>query len=544
MPHLRIFAFLLVVFPLSCVKQKAPLVITIPDDIAMCGTIQFTGGCSPQIDTLITLGITLIHHMTFERAEEIFQQVIDYDETCFWGPWGKAMTYIHPLWPDSPPAERMKKGKELSDLAMKLASNEKEKNYGGAIVAYYSNGDKSEAYRLEQFVEAWAKAHEANTLDLEAKAFYALNLLATADATDTTYVRQLKAGALAEEILQAIPDHPAGFHYVIHAYDHPALGYKALEVARGYSDIAPEIPHALHMPTHIFTRMGLWEESVDWNRRSADAAIKILFEGEVSMHYFHAMDYLMYAYLQLGRDREAHALIGELRAVPGPYQSHPAVAYPLADIEVRYAIERRDWNSLSAIESRVPSHYPWDQYPHYEALTHFAKGLGAARAGNLAEAEAALDRLLALQANMGDVKDKEYWSNQKDIEITGVKAWIAFNKGDNPRALELMKKAADMESATYLHGVTAGYLMPANELLADLMLELEMYPEALAQYEQALIPTPNKLNVLYGAGLAALKSGDEEKAHEYFTKVVENTTESSDRPIRKSALQYLEQYAI
>jgi tetratricopeptide (TPR) repeat protein len=328
---------------------------------------------------------------------------------------------------------------------------------------------------------------------------------------------------------------------VIHAYDHPALGYKALEVARGYSDIAPEIPHALHMPTHIFTRMGLWEESIDWNRRSADAAIKILFEGEVSMHYFHAMDYLMYAYLQLGRDQEALAVISELKAVPGPYQSSPAVAYPLAASEVRYAIERRDWNSLSIIESRVPSHYPWDQYPHYEALTHFGKGLGAARAGNLVEAEAALDRLLALQANMGDVKDKEYWSNQKDIEITGVKAWIAFKKGDHQRALELMKKAADMESATYLHGVTAGYLMPANELLADLMLELDMYPEALAQYEFALQTTANKLNALYGAGVAAEKVGDQDKAHEYFTKVVENTV-GSDRPIRKWALEYLKKY--
>ncbi len=542
MPLLRIFAVLLIAFPLSCVKQKAPLVIFIPDDIAMCGTIQFTGGCGPQIDTLITLGITLVHHMTFERAEEIFQQVIDYDETCFWGPWGKAMTYIHPLWPDFPPAERMKKGKELSELAIQLANNEKEKNYGSAIMAYYSNGDKSEAYRLEQFVEAWAKAHESNTLDLEAKAFYALNLLATADDTDTTYVRQLKAGALAEEILQAIPDHPAGFHYVIHAYDHPALGYKALEVARGYSDIAPEIPHALHMPTHIFTRMGLWEESVDWNRRSADAAIKILFEGEVSMHYFHAMDYLMYAYLQLGRDQEALAVISELKAVPGPYQSQPAVAYPLAASEVRYAIERRDWNSLSAIRSRVPTHYPWDQYPHYEALTHFAKGLGAARAGNLVEAEAALDKLLMLQSKMQDIKDKEYWSNQKDIEIASVRAWITYKKGDHKQALELMQRAADMEPAT--HGVTAGYLIPANELLADLMLELEMYLEALAQYELALKITSNKLNTLYGAGLAALKSGDQEKAHEYFTKVVENTEESSDRPIRKSALEYLELYAI
>jgi tetratricopeptide (TPR) repeat protein len=437
----------------------------------------------------------------------------------------------------------MKKGKELSKLSMQLASTEREKNYAGAILAYYSNADESEAYRLEQFVNAWAWANESNTLDLEAKAFYSLNLIATADKADTTYARYLKAGALAEEILQAIPDHPAGFHYVIHAYDIPALGYKALEVARGYSDIAPQIPHALHMPTHIFTRMGLWEESIDWNRRSADVAIKIRFEGEVSLHYFHAMDYLIYANLQLGRDEEAQAILDELNAVPEPYQSHPATAYPLAASEVRFAIERKDWGSLADIDSRVPSHYPWDQNPHYEALTHFGKGLGAARAGNIVEAEATLEKLLTLQSNMGDIKDKEYWSNQKDIEITSVEAWVAHVKGDDNMALELMKKAADMETATYLHGVTAGYLIPANELLADLMMELNMNQEALDQYEKALISTPNKLNALYGAGLAAQKSGNEEKAHEYFTKVVENTAESSDRPIRKSALEYLEKYA-
>jgi len=421
---------------------------------------------------------------------------------------------------------------------MKLAKTDKERNYGSAIVAYYSHGDKSEAYRLGQFAEAWDRAHQANTLDLEAKAFYALNLLATDDGTDTTYATRLKAGALAEEVLQAIPDHPAGFHYVIHAYDIPPLGYKALEVARGYSDIAPQIPHALHMPTHIFTRMGLWEESIDWNRRSADVAIKIRFEGEVSMHYFHAMDYLIYANLQLGRDQEVKAILEELNRVPGPYQSHPATAYPLAASEVRYAIERKDWRSLMDINSRIPSHYPWDQNPHYEALTHFAKGLGAARAGNIEAAEAALDQLMVLQSNMGDIKDKHYWSNQKDIEITSVKAWIAHAKDNDKLALELMKKAADMETATYLHGVTAGYLMPANELLADLMFELDMYAEALTQYEQAMIPTPNKLNALYGAGVAAYKAGNQHKATEYFTKVVQNT-EGSERAIRKSALEYL-----
>jgi len=297
MPFFRILPLILLLFPLSCGNQKAPLVISIPDDIAMCGTIQFTDGCDPHIDTLITLGITLIHHMTFARAEEIFQQVIDYDETCFWGHWGKAMTYIHPVWPDVPSPERMKKGEVLSQLAMQLASTEKEKNYANAIEVYFSNSDKSEAYRLEQLVNAWAKANESNTLDLEAKAFYSLNLIATADDADTTYARQLKAGALAEEILQIIPDHPAGFHYVIHAYDHPALGHKALEVARGYSDIAPKIPHALHMPTHIFTRMGLWEESIDWNRRSAEVAIKIRFEGEVSLHYLNLISCIIRGYV-------------------------------------------------------------------------------------------------------------------------------------------------------------------------------------------------------------------------------------------------------
>ena len=288
-------------------------------DIPVCGTVQFTDGCSEELDPLISYGLALVHHMTYEEAESVFTEVAEADESCFWGPWGKALSYIHPLWNDPPSEARLKAGWDLSQKAMKLAGTEKEMAYGRALVAYYENGSqKSDKERLKGFHDGWTRAFQANTDDLEAKAFYALSLIAVSDPTDKTFANQIKAGKLAEEVLLEIEDHPGAFHYIIHAYDYPALSDKAVRVANSYGKIAPEIPHALHMPSHIFTRLGMWKESIDWNTRSAAAALKHPVGSATSMHYFHAMDYMMYSHLQRGEFSKAQAVLEEMQKLSGP----------------------------------------------------------------------------------------------------------------------------------------------------------------------------------------------------------------------------------
>ncbi|HEY6627103.1 MAG TPA: hypothetical protein VIZ21_09120, partial [Ignavibacteriaceae bacterium] len=297
---LVVLIFISFLISLSCTDQKVPetqKTYLTPD--ILCGTVQFSDGCSPKLDTLIAFGIALTHHMTYDDAEYTFNKVIEMDPDCFWGYWGKAMTYIHPLWPDIPDDKTLNAGFALSQNALKLAETEKEKLYGAAVASFYEDGlNKSEPERLEAFRVGWKTAADEMPEDIEAKMFSVLSMLATVSPTDKSYKIQIEAGALAESVLKIIPDHPAGFHYAIHAYDYPPLAPNAIRVAREYYKLAPEVPHALHMPTHIFTRLGYWQESIDLNLRSAEAAWKMPVDGQLSNHYFHALDYTVYAYLQ------------------------------------------------------------------------------------------------------------------------------------------------------------------------------------------------------------------------------------------------------
>ncbi len=512
----------------SCLKTHSPPLLIIPEDIALCGTVKLPSGCDPQVDTLISVGLALIHHMTFERAEEIFQKVSEHYPQCFWGPWGVAMSYIHPLWPDVPSQQRLEQGYALARSALSLASTDQQQQYGNALMSYYSHLDGDEKNRLKNYHEGWGSVYQSYPEDPEAKAFYALTMLANARPDDTTFATQLQAGALSEEILEEIPDHPAGFHYAIHAYDHPELGNKALEVARKYSDIAPEIPHALHMPTHIFTRLGLWEESINWNQRSADAAIKIRFDGKVSNHYFHAVDYLVYAQLQMAQDQQAWAAIKATRAVPEPYQIDAAIAYSLAAIDARYTVELKDWSAAANLKVRDPEHFPWDSYPQFEALTHFAKGLGAAREGLMEQAQASWNKLHELRQAIEQVKQSQYWAHQVEIQQLGVQSWMHLP--ENPKlALELMHEAANLEASVRLHGVSPGYIIPAQELLADMYLELGQPQKALEYYQNTLANAPNKLNALYGAGVSAELIGDLENSQHYYSRVVELANPQASR---------------
>jgi hypothetical protein len=375
----------------------------------MCGTVQFSDGCSPKLDTLIGFGIALIHHMTYDDAEYTFNKVIESDKDCFWGYWGKAMTYIHPLWPDIPDEKTLNDGFALCQNALKLAETDKEKLYGAAVASFYEDGiNKTEPERLEAFRIGWQTAANEMPDDIEARMFSVLSMLAMVSPKDKSYKIQIEAGALAESVLKIIPDHPAGFHYAIHAYDYPPLAPNAIRVAREYYKLAPEVPHALHMPTHIFTRLGYWQESIDLNLRSAGAAWKMPVNGQLSNHYFHALDYTVYAYLQKSQYEMAKGISDILDTLHVPFQSLPQIAYSLAAIPGRIALEYQNWTAAANL-SLSHLDFPWNKFPQYEALLYYAKGIGAGRSKNIEIARQSLQKLEDLQKTFTDVESNNYW---------------------------------------------------------------------------------------------------------------------------------------
>ena len=505
----------------------------------MCGTVQFTDGCGESTDSLIRFGLALLHHMTYEDASKVFQRVIDQDKDCFWGHWGKAMTYIHPLWPDAPTTEKMKDGIILSQRAMKLAQKENEKWYGAALTAYYDNGlMTNEKERLQAFHNAWKQAHEQLPEDLEAQLFYALSCLATVPASDKSYETQLKAGALAEQALETIPDHPGGFHYAIHAYDFPPLANKAIRVASNYSKIAPEIPHALHMPTHIFTRLGYWKESVELNKRSAESAWKHPAGDNISLHYLHAIDYMVHAHLQMAEEEFAQGYYDLIEQTPGPFQVHAGSAYAMAAIPARLVIEKKMWKDAAEIDVLHRDDFPWEKFPQFEALVHFAKGIGAGRTNNAAVAQAAVEKLTELQTTLGNKPATSYWYNQIAIQKRAVEAWLQYAKGERDAALAIMEEAADMESKSEKSPITPGEVIQVREMLGDLLLEMEQPDKALQAYQAALENSPNRFYTLYGAGKAAEMANENELAKAYFAKLLElNGTAATQR----AALTYAKQ---
>lgn len=524
--------FILFFLLISCADNKTPeseRAYLTPD--LLCGTVQFSDGCSPKLDTLISFGIALLHHMTYEDAEYTFNQVIELDKDCFWGHWGKAMTFIHPLWPDVPDSVTLEKGYLLSQNALSLAKTEKEKLYGSAVAAYFEAGhNKTESERLSAFKNGWKLASNVLTEDIEARMFSVLTILATVSPMDKSYDIQREAGAIAEKTLDIIPDHPAGFHYAIHAYDVPPLANNALRVARNYYKIAPEIPHALHMPSHIFTRLGYWQESIDMNFRSAEAAWKLPAGDQISGHYFHALDYLAYAYLQISETEKAMKIAELLDTLTGTFQPNGATAYSLAAVKGRVFLETQQWSEAANISLNNHTNFPWEKFPQYEALVYYAKGIGAGRSGNAEDAEKCYQKLEELQSSFKDNQAYKYWITLIEIQKTAVKGWQLYAQGEMEKSEEMLKIAADLEDATEKNPVTPGHLLPVREMLGDLLLELNRPKDALSAYESSMINNPNRFNSLYGAGKSAEIIGDTEKAKFYFTELLKlNESSKSNR---------------
>ncbi len=500
--------------------------------------------CSPEVATHLRRGTALLHHMTFTQAESEFRAALERDEGCALAYWGVAMSYLHPLWPDVTSDDEFEEGLELLAEARNQGPlSGREEVFISALESYYRDGKgRPEAERLRSYHEGWERALSEFPDDPEVRLFWALSLTAVAgnETSAPRVAMQIEAGQMAEEVLREIPDHPGAQHYIIHAYDLPALAEGALSAAQTYGELAPGNHHALHMTSHIFTRLGLWPESIEYNRRSEQIALNNPIDGMINVAYLHAADYRVYALLQRLEDDGARQVWNEMASLEGPIEDHPAAPYAFAAVPARIALERKNWSDASRLPSRWPSIIPWDRSPQFEAITEFARGLGAARTGDVEAAETAAAKLAALRAPAAAVPGAYNWGIQVQIQEVTVRAWIAYAEGRVTQALALMNEAHELELTTEKSPVTPGAVLPTGELLGDMLLELGRHADAMHAYEAELVRSPNRFNSLFGAGRAAESAGDIGAARGYYRRLVERTISDSDNERLIHARRFLD----
>lgn len=464
-----------------------------PVSTAEIGEVRFPTTCSPDAAKSVGTGVALLHSFWYDEAERTFRRAIQQDKQCAIAYWGVAMSEYYPLWPTPLTPARLESGRQAIAIARGLTSaSPRERGYVEALSAFYEQpADTSVHDRAVAYEKAMARLAERYPDDDEASIFYALALNGAALPSDKTYARQKQAAAILNRLLATHPRHPGIIHYLIHSDDTPELAPLALAAARSYAKIAPSVPHAQHMPSHIFTRLGLWDESVAANLRAAKAAREQHDIGE----QFHAMDYLVYAYLQLGRFADAKRIVGELRRMPRLQQVDMKTTYAAAAIPARYALERHDWRAAAALTPA--KEIDWEKNPRTAALNQFTIGVGAARSGDVARAARAESKLAAYVDALQRDSD-ELWRAQVSVQQRTVAAWRLFAEGRKEAALTKMRAAADDEDRSLKPAVTPGALLPARELLADMLAEMNRPQDALVEYKAVLAVAPNRRNALAG----------------------------------------------
>ncbi len=489
---------------------------------AELGQVRFPVSCSPAAQQQFNRAVAMLHSFWYDQAERTFAAAARLDPRCAMPYWGIAMTHYHPLW-EQPDRESLRKGSEAIRKAESLgAKTPRERAYIEALAAFYRDWEKTDhRTRALAYESAMEQLHRRHPQDREGEIFYALALLGSASPADKSYARQKKAGAMLEKRFAELPNHPGIAHYLIHAYDYPALAERALPAARRYAEIAPAVPHARHMPSHIFTRLGLWEEAISADLASAAAArehARKYHPEAANFEELHAMDYLVYAHLQLGQDRQAGRILEELRRMRKVEPAGSFVAaYAFAAIPVRYALERRQWSEAASLPLH-PESFEWSRYPWAEAILHYGRALGAARSGDPSAARHALGRLEELHRQTADT-GPDYWADQVEIQRLSAAAWLDFAEGRKEQALERMRAAARLDDATEKHPVTPGSVIPTRELLGEMLLLLGNPAEAVAEFEASLRGTPNRFNGLYGAARAADLAGEGGKAERYYAQL-------------------------
>jgi tetratricopeptide (TPR) repeat protein len=484
-------------------------------DTARLGKVTFLVSCAPSVQQQFNSAVAMLHSFWYEKAKATFAAVAEKDPTCGMAYWGIAMTYYHPIWQPPGSADLKASSTFIEKAKLVGAKTPRERDYIAAVEAFYKDSDKIDhASRALAYERAMEQVQAHNPDDHEAAIFHALALLATAPPTDKNYVNQRKAGAILEPLFAEEPEHPGIAHYIIHAYDYPPLAQGALDAARRYAKIAPDSSHALHMPSHIFTRLGLWQESIDSNLASVASAKKNNAPGDE----LHAKDYLIYAYLQSAQDREARKV---LEAPPSGRSDDPqyfAWLYAMGTSPARYAVERHEWGQAAALVV-TQNIFPGGRWAWTEANLHFARALGLSHTGKTETARMEAVKLASLRDILAGINDK-YWADQVEIQREGAEAWITLAEGKSEEALRQMRSAADHEDSTGKHAVTPGVILPAREMLGDMLLELKQPAEALVAFESTLRTAPNRFNSLSGAARAANRAGNGEKAKTYYAKLL------------------------
>jgi len=509
-------------------------------DPGRLGKVNFSVSCDPSVQAEFNGAVAMLHSFWYEKASDTFADMAAKDPTCGIAYWGIAMAHYHQIWSAPGPADLKAGVVSLEKAEAAGAKTQRERDYIAGLATFYMDSDERDhRTRVLAYERAMQRIYEAYPQDREAAAFYALALLASSLNTvpqDKTYAREKKAGAILETIFAEQPEHPGVAHYIIHAYDYPPLAERALDAARRYARIAPDSPHALHMPSHIFTRLGLWQESIDSNLASAASAAKNNAPG----NELHAKDYLIYAYLQGAQDREAKKA---LEAPPPGRPDDPQYMnwlYAKGASSARYAVERHRWDEAAGL-AVPPNTFPREGYSWTVANLHFARALGASHIGDSGAARRDLQQLASIQEILTQEKNA-YWADQVDIQRETAAAWIALAEGKRDEALQQMRSAAEHEDKTDKHNVTPGVILPARELLGEMLLEMNQPTKAMVEFEATLRMAPNRFNAVAGAARAAKLSGDNEKARTYFARLLALCNHAdADRPALADARSVLAQ---
>jgi tetratricopeptide (TPR) repeat protein len=500
------------------------------------GKVHFVIFCTPKAQDVFNVAVATLHSFGYRDAEQRFLDVLKVDPTCSMADWGIAMSHYHQLW-DPPAGEDLRVGLDAVQKGLALGpKTERERDYLNAIRTFYQDADfEDHRVRAKRYELAMEALHEHYPRDSEAAIFHALALIADAPSSDKSYANQRKATGILEPLFERQPDHPGLAHYIIHADDHLALAPHALRAARRYAQIAPDSPHALHMPSHIFTRLGFWEESISANLASAVSAR----QHELPSDELHALDYLVYAYLQTGRIAEAGRLTQHLPVPRTGEAARYAGLYASATIPARFAIERQQWLAAAALPLS-PQDMADSGCVSTQSNLAFARALGAARLGDTKGARAAMELMLALRETCAQAHEQDK-VGQIDIQQKVVSAWIKWAEGDHYAALRMMKEAAVLDDASDTSPGSPGPVAPAEEMLGDMLLQAKQPALAMAAYESALKAAPERLRSEYGAASSAQEAGDRATAERYYRKLLVNCSHGdSDLPEFAQAKQFLD----
>jgi tetratricopeptide (TPR) repeat protein len=514
-----------------------------PGDLRGVGKVTFPITCAPDVQSDFARGVALLHSFFYEEARRVFTSISERDPKCPMAQWGIAMTWWHPIWTPPTPDE-MRAGKAAIEKAMSMkAGSDRERGFITALNTYYNTADSSSTApvgqschgpvgprdRVVAYEKAMRQLRDKYTDDFEVQAFYAFAVLSSGYATpnDTSLSKQLEAAGMLEKLWKQEANHPGVVHYLIHAYDYPQFAQRGLTAAQLYDDIAPWVPHALHMPSHIFTRLGMWDESIAANYAAAEASrayAAMRHRDATEAEELHALDYMAYSLLQEAQDAEAKKIVDLAAKVR---KTNPelefSAAYALAAIPTRYAFERNDW--AAAANLPIPNVPHWSSFPFMEALIEYGHALGRAHTGDLDGVRKAIARMQQLRDATKHPKF-DYFKSHLDLQMQAASAWLAVAEGKKKEAVEMLRRAADSEDTLGKHPVSPGAFVPIREQLGTLLLEMGQPTEAQRQFEAALKIYPGRFRGLYGAAQAAELAGDSEDASRYYTKLAAQTSKA------------------